>query len=568
MQINFLGGSYKSRSTVVNRQELVNWFLDYYGPKEDAKTLKALIPTPGLKYMQQFAVDGGCRGMYTTSSGRLFVVYGNKLIEVKSNGTYVESGELLTTVGMVSMSDNGEDVASGRGLIIVDGTYGYIFNLMSSDFNQITDPAFVPCTHVVFLDGYFIINEKNSGRIWVSNIYNGLIWGNVSLTTSSATNITVAEGTLTLTVGTGLSFTDITTVIVANTYATLIGVPNAYNATTGELTLYVNEVRGEGTYSSWIVQGYIGSLSYATAESSPDNIVALHSIHGELWIVGDQSTEVWYNSGAADFPFARIHGAISNNGTVAPYSVQNNGSNLFWLGSSAQGYGQIWSSNGYQPKKISTPSIDYMVEQLSTIEDAVGWCYTAEGHNFYCLSFIAGNKTLCYDLTTDEWHERAYWNPLTSSFEAHRVICAAFAHGRNYVGDRSYPRIYELSLDTYTDNGEIVRRVRTGPHIHQDRCRLFHKEFEIDIERGIGLDGDVQGSEPMAMLQWSDDGGFTFSNETWRSFGRLGEYKRRMVWHRLGMSRDRVYRLTVTDPAKCILVDARIDISAEIKQAV
>jgi hypothetical protein len=132
------------------------------------------------------------------------------------------------------------------------------------------------------------------------------------------------------------------------------------------------------------------------------------------------------------------------------------------------------------------------------------------------------------------------------------------------VGDREFGKIYELSLDDYTDNGETVRRIRVGPHIHQDRKRLIYNNFEVDIERGVGLDKQVDsagtGKDPQGMLCWSDDGGQTWSNEYWKSFGQIGKYKTRLRWDRLGISRDRIFRLTVTDPAKVVLVDARADI--------
>jgi hypothetical protein len=132
------------------------------------------------------------------------------------------------------------------------------------------------------------------------------------------------------------------------------------------------------------------------------------------------------------------------------------------------------------------------------------------------------------------------------------------------VGDYRNNNIYSLDLNTFTDNGDIVRRVRTGPHIHQDRQRLYFREFEIDIERGVGLDGnDPNKDNPMAFLTWSDDGGFTWSNENWNKLGARGEYKNRLHWHRLGYSRDRVFRLVVTDPIKCVLIAARADIQLE-----
>ena len=71
---------------------------------------------------------------------------------------------------------------------------------------------------------------------------------------------------------------------------------------------------------------------------------------------------------------------------------------------------------------------------------------------------------------------------------------------------------------------------------------------------------DVHPLNPYVMLQWSDDGGNTWSNEHWLPVGRVGEYTRRMKWTRLGRARDRVFRVAVSEPCKWILVDAWVDL--------
>jgi hypothetical protein len=74
----------------------------------------------------------------------------------------------------------------------------------------------------------------------------------------------------------------------------------------------------------------------------------------------------------------------------------------------------------------------------------------------------------------------------------------------------------------------------------------------------------VQGADPQVMLRWSDDGGHTWSNEHWRSIGRIGEYGQRAIWRRLGMTmklRDRVYELSGTDSVKMVIIDAELMLS-------
>jgi hypothetical protein len=67
--------------------------------------------------------------------------------------------------------------------------------------------------------------------------------------------------------------------------------------------------------------------------------------------------------------------------------------------------------------------------------------------------------------------------------------------------------------------------------------------------------------DPKLMLRWSDDGGHTWSNEITTSIGKVGEFSSRVVFRRLGRSRDRVYELKITDPVKVRFISALIDVT-------
>jgi hypothetical protein len=72
------------------------------------------------------------------------------------------------------------------------------------------------------------------------------------------------------------------------------------------------------------------------------------------------------------------------------------------------------------------------------------------------------------------------------------------------------------------------------------------------------------GYDPQVMLRWSDDGGHTWSNEHWRSMGKIGQYGYRTIWRRLGMTeklRDRVYEVSGTDPVKIAIMGAELFIT-------
>jgi hypothetical protein len=61
------------------------------------------------------------------------------------------------------------------------------------------------------------------------------------------------------------------------------------------------------------------------------------------------------------------------------------------------------------------------------------------------------------------------------------------------------------------------------------------------------------------MLQISRDGGHTWGKELWTTFGKIGQYLSRAEWRRLGMSRDWLFKLRITDPVKVVMIAAIVE---------
>ena len=299
--------------------------------------------------------------------------------------------------------------------------------------------------------------------------------------------------------------------------------------------------------SSW------DGLDFASAEDSPDDVLAVVRNNRELWMFGQDTMEIYYNSGDTDFPFTRLSGGVIQVGCGAPASLISSYEGLFGLDNK---YRVRMVSSG-QAEVISTPQIEYHISTYATKSDAIGFTYSLEGHSFYVLTFPSADRTWVYDVTTKYWHN---WSSGLDGGR-HRSNCSAFFTGKQLVGDYSNGKIYELDLATYTDNGGSIRRVRAVQTTKSSLNRVFHSRLQVEFEGGTGLEtGD--GSDPQAMLDWSDDGGHTWSNEHWAGIGKIGEYKNRAVWRRLGSSRLRNYRLTITDPVKVVIIGAQLDAGA------
>jgi hypothetical protein len=384
-----------------------------------------------------------------------------------------------------------------------------------------------------------------------------------------------------------------------------------------------NPPNSQRIYITSLLDGtQVDPTEFGSAEGSPDGVVAILSNFREIWVFGTNSVEVWYDSGATDFPLQRIQGAYNELGCAAPYSVAKMDNGVFWLGQDARGRGIVYRANGYTGQRISTHAVEWHIQSYGNISDAIAYTYQQDGHSFYVLTFPSANRTWVYDIATNAWHERAGF--AGGQFTRHRSNCQVAFNSEIIVGDYQTGKLYAFDPDVYADDGQIqkwLRSWRALPTGQNNLKRTAHHTLQLDCESGVGLNGTsafdpvptspiwlvlsstdqgylisnpvrssggvgytvpsvvktssgepidvrtpipVQGADPQVMLRWSDDGGHTWSNEHWAGMGRIGEYGHRVFWRRLGMTlklRDRVYEVSGTDPVKIAIMGAELIVS-------
>jgi hypothetical protein len=505
MKTPILGQAYVARSVNAADNRMVNLFPEAI-PNE-GKEAGFLNRAPGLSLLTTVGT-GPVRGLWSFE-GFTYAVSGNTLYKINSSYTATALGTVAGT-GQVSMSDNGTQ------LFVAANGPSYIYNSNTNVFQQITDIDFPGALTVSYLDGYFIFNEPNSQKIWVTSLL-------------------------------------------------------------------------EGTQ--------VDPLDFASAEGSPDGLVAVIVNNREAWLFGTNSIEVWYDAGTPDFPLARIQGASNEIGCAATFSVAKLDNSIFWLGQDARGRGIVYRNNGYTGVRASNHAIEWQIQQYGDISNAIAYTYQQDGHSFYVLTFPTVQKTWVYDVSTQSWHERAGWS--NGNFIRYRPNCQTAFNSEVILGDYESGNLYAYDLDVYADNGQIqkwLRSWRVIPSGQNNLRRTAQHSLQLDCETGVGLNGIdvddnvewffytssgdqlvtntgdlllfsppvVQGANPEVMLRWSDDGGHTWSNEHWASMGRIGQYGRRVFWRRLGMTmklRDRVYEVSGTDPVKIAIVGAELLLS-------
>lgn len=355
-------------------------------------------------------------------------------------------------------------------------------------------------------------------------------------------------------------------------------------------------INNPGTKQFWLSGQYDGflwdPLQYASKEAYTDDLVAVAVDNGNLVLFGAISLEYWQNSGGFPFPFTRIAGSPTDVGLAAIATLSRCAGQMLFLGRTRRGGLSVFRIQNYQPMPVSTPDLDYLFSQYLNPGDAVAFSYRQNGHEFYELNFQEQGVTWLFDATSDAW------SVLQSGEESrHYANRGAQYYNKMIVADFRNGNLYQLDPQTYTDNGELIARELITPHFFAGTSfnKLHIYRLRLDMEQGVpdqvsptetiiirnGLEANIctesnnplmtedskylvgvydlisnQNIAPQVMLQVSRDGGYTYGNEMWSSFGAQGKYLHRAEWRRLGVSRNYVFKFRITDPVKVVLISA------------
>lgn len=465
MKIQLVGPSYQQRSLPFDAQRSVNLF-----PVADPQgaDVAALYGTPGLELFATAGI-GPIRGGYSSANNRAFFVSGSDLYEIDSSGVATSRGTLVGSSGIVTMADNGFQLA------ICDQDKVYIFTYLTNAFAQVSDVDLPSAANISFVDGYFVITQNNSGKFYISALYDGTSWD---------------------------------------------------------------------------------ALDFATAESSPDNLSIAVPFVGQLGLIGHNTLEIWRNTGDSSFPFARISGSTPI-GTISPYTVISIDTSVYWVGNNSQGTGIVYQAQGFSPKRISTDAIELILQQETQPELLRSWTYQEEGHAFLVITGGNLSTSLVYDISTQLWHERAYLNNL-GQYETHRGNCCIFAFNKQLVGDRENGKIYSISMDVFTDNGDAIKRQRTYTHLLDELKPTRFSSLDIGFETGVGLQSG-QGSDPLVSFRLSKDGARTWTDYYTQSIGRAGVYGQQVKFRRLGIAQQMTFDITISEPVKIAITGSYLN---------
>ena len=509
MKTPILGSAYVARSINAADNRMVNLFPEAI--PEGGKEPGFLNRAPGLEFLQTVGT-GPIRALWAhqTNGSDFYVVSGNEVYKLTGlTGT----PQLLGTVsgtGPVSIADNGTQI------FFACNPDGFIYNESTNVFAQITDPDFTGAVTVTYLDGYFVYNEPDSQKIWVTQLLDG--------TSIDPLDFASAEGSPDGVVG----------VISDHRELWVFG--------TDSVEVWYDV--GGTDFPLQRIQGAFNEIGCVAAFS----IAKLDN--GLFWLGTDARGQgIVYRANGYTGVRVSTHAieyAIAQYGNIADaiaYTYQQEGHAFYVLtfptGNATWVYDvstQVWH------ERAGWNSGEFMRHRSN--------CQCNFGGNIIVGDFENGN---IYRFDLDVYADNGGIQKWLRSWRA-------LPTGQNNLKRTAH---HSLQLDCESGvglNGFVT--AETMYLLTEDNNNLVTEANDYLITNQSAV--VTQGSDPQVMLRWSDDGGHTWSNEYWSGMGKIGEYYKRVFWRRLGMTlklRDRVYEVSGTDPNKIAIMGAELILS-------
>ena len=241
----------------------------------------------------------------------------------------------------------------------------------------------------------------------------------------------------------------------------------------------------------------LSALDYASKSTNSDPLVSVGtgSINGYMGLFGQLTTEFWALSPGTAPPFS--FSSLINAGLAAQASLVMMDNTFYWLANTNNNgkpeFMGIVRFTGSGAEVISTTDINYEIQQMPTISDAVAYSYTDSGHTFYIITFPSGDRTYGFDPATKKWHRRSYWTGDKYSYGRELVQNYIHFNGKHYATDFSNGNIYTFSDAQYSDNGQPIARLRIGPPLFdkENLNEIIYDLIEVDMSTNVGGGGSI-----------------------------------------------------------------------------
>ena len=499
-RIPILGGSYNLPSLIAGAQRSVNLFCEFNPEKSQAPVNTTHYVRPGLTPL---GAPGGVsplgaplapgrgRGLYASTTNRLFAVVDQTVYYITPDWAYVLLGQLATPATTpVYMSDNGTT------LMGVDGSQsGFLIDLTATQvagaFSQIGDANFLGADRVDFIDGFLVLNKPGTTE-----------WYSTTLLSAAFNGLYVGVKTA--------SPDPIQTVLVIGREVWLFG--------TRKSEVWVNA--GAFPFPFQILPGVMVEHGCAAKYSVARNDIRLY------WL--SNNPEGGYMAMKSD-----QHGAVR----ISTSAVEAEWRRYPTITDAIGGCYQMRGHNFY---KLHFPLADKT------------WGYDEATNQWHEDNWIDINGVLRRSRTP--FYANAYGQNVAldwSTGQLYKIDQDNFSDNGNPIACiRSLPHLID-DEDDRTTHWRVIADVEVGTTPNTVQVPTPLSPWSSGFSPGFG---PITIQEPPLMsLRVSRDRGGSWGNKVMQVMGAAGLYNNRPTWRRLGYGVDYVFELSWSTPFRTAL---------------
>ena len=264
----------------------------------------------------------------------------------------------------------------------------------------------------------------------------------------------------------------------------------------------------------------IPALNFFDAELLPDRNTGSINLRNDLYIGGEQSFELFRDTGDADTPFLRVDGGAIETGYLSAKARYKD--TFLFLGRDRGGSYAFHAMSSGDAPKISNPAIDELINDEYTPEElfeCTSQRFTWKGVDMVCFR-LARHSLLFYG---------SGWSYIQSGIDSSDTVqpwdvnYLSYVYGGYLCGsavDNSISTLDPINTDLGR-NKELV--IQT--YIKTSRDEYFEiNTIELDCLTGTNLVEGTIGAEI------SKDGR-SFGPVKYRPLGKMGQSQQRVVWY-------------------------------------
>lgn len=521
---SFVGSTAKTKNPSIQGAAMSrNMFTGFNGSKDDAR--KFMQSCPGIKFLMTLGNNAQIDGMYVPSTGLRDYNYAQSLFVAYNGDIYRIDNAYNTEIIGHYTAGNKVEFAESSGerdiLLWVDGVSISGYNIKDGDNvaitlpKRITENVYIRPTHIAVVSGSIVLNDLGSGYVYYSKPY--------PLSQVTREIFDIVDGQV------------------------------QYEE--DNITVKTRPV-DSGEYC--FLDDY-GVQMYFNAESSSDRVTAIYSVGALLTLYGPSSIEFWSRGDAESYQtWQRVSYTINKEqGLEAKYSLASVNQTQFCIGTGKANAKCVLMIDGTKVSKISEEWLDRILNE-NEISNTRAWTYSKNNHSFYL--FTVGNETYCYDAVTGEWHIRSSRNYYTSKNKPYMPLYAVWFNNKIITGCCENGNLYVLDDNYYCEDFDAehslpLYRVRQTPVITADYKPFVLYQLSLECNAGAI---ENYGKLSKALLQVSNDGGYTFNNVIEGSLGERGQYSTRLNWLNLGRMRQAVLKVMFSENSDFVISDATL----------